>query len=80
MDRKLDKLLTPNDVAAIMPMGRDKILQMFHLPDFPKIQINNRYFVKESSLAEWLERNEGKKIKLTSNSKKKSTQKQKGDD
>ena len=79
MDRKLDKLLTPNDVAAIMPMGRDKILQMFHLPDFPKIQINNRYFVMESSLAEWLERNEGKKIKLKSNSKKRSNQKQKGD-
>lgn len=79
MDRKLDKLLTPNDVAAIMPMGRDKILQMFHLPDFPKIQINRRYFVMESSLAEWLERNEGKKIKLKSNSKKRSNQKQKGD-
>ena len=79
MERKLDKLLTPNDVAAIMPMGRDKILQMFHLPDFPKIQINRRYFVMESSLAEWLERNEGKKIKLKSNSKKRSNQKQKGD-
>ena len=79
MDRKLDKLLTPKDVAVIMSMGRDKILQMFHLPDFPKIQINRRYFVMESSLAEWLERNEGKKIKLKSNSKKRSNQKQKGD-
>ena len=80
MYRKLDRMLTIKDVTNMLPIGRDLVLQMFHLPDFPKIQINRRYFVMESELEEWLKTKSAKKLKLKGNSKKKGNQKQKGDD
>ena len=49
-----DKLLIYRDLMSIMGIGVKTAYELMHSECFPSIKINNRYYVKSSSLDQWL--------------------------
>jgi len=63
MDRN-DKLLTCKDLQHILNMGRGRVYELLKSDCFPTIHINNRMYVRETRLREWMLAYEGRKYVL----------------
>ena len=57
-----DKLLIYRDLMSIMGIGKGTAYELIHSTCFPSIKINNRYYVRQSALEEWLADQEGKRF------------------
>ena len=49
-------LLTPQEVSEIIGISLKNTYKLFHLKDFPSIQIGRKLVVKEKDLDEFLDR------------------------
>ena len=61
-DDMYDKLLIYRDLMSIMGIGKGTAYELIHSTCFPSIKINNRYYVRQSALEEWLADQEGKRF------------------
>lgn len=56
------KFYKPQDVAALMGIGRDKTYTLFHRKDFPAQRFGHIYLVERTAFEQWLISNRGTKI------------------
>lgn len=58
----MDKIVlyTVRDIQEIFKIGRTKAYELMSSSGFPSFKINNRVYVEEQSLENWLRKREGK--------------------
>lgn len=58
----MDKIVlyTVRDIQEIFKIGRTKAYELMSSNGFPSFKINNRVYVEEQSLENWLRKREGK--------------------
>ena len=47
-------LLTPKDIQIIFGIGKNQAYQLMNSASFPTLRLNNRMFVEQEKLKEWL--------------------------
>jgi hypothetical protein len=47
--------LTRNDVKAILGVNANRVLEIFHRPDFPQITLGRRLLVTKPAFLNWLD-------------------------
>ena len=58
----MQKMLTIKDAQAIFGCGQNKIYQIIGIKGFPKIKIGKQYYIPETDLERWVEKNKGCEI------------------
>lgn len=59
----MDKLLTVKDIQVIFDMGKNQAYDLMNSAGFPSLKINNRIFVSETKLDEWVSAYTGRDFK-----------------
>ncbi|GGA49268.1 helix-turn-helix domain-containing protein [Paenibacillus physcomitrellae] len=49
---------TINDLAAILPLGRNSLYKLVNRSDFPKIRVGRKLLIPITSFKAWLEQNQ----------------------
>ena len=57
-------MLTVKEIQNELKIGRDRAYSLVRSKGFPAIKIGARFYVTEEALKKWLEKNEGREIKL----------------
>jgi len=52
-------VLTVNDVAKILNIGRNNAYDLFHRPDFPSVRAGKILRVSRDAFCNWLEKGKG---------------------
>lgn len=56
----MEKLLTAKDLQDVFSCSKQMAYSILHSPGFPTVTINNRLYVEESELKQWLKANRGR--------------------
>lgn len=60
----MEKLLTVKDIQEVFSFGKNQAYALMHSDGFPTIHINNRMYVEESALRQWIKTYSGRKYIL----------------
>lgn len=55
-------MLTRQEVKEILGVNHNRVLEIFHQPDFPKIVLGRRLLVTKKAFLEYLDKQAGGKI------------------
>lgn len=58
----MDKVLTVKDVNIILGIGKNQTYSLMCNKSFPSYKIGNRYFITETELSKWLEKQKAQAI------------------
>lgn len=58
------RVLTTKDIQDIFKIGKNSAYELMHSPAFPSFSINNRLYVTEEALADWLDTYKKKKFNI----------------
>lgn len=60
----MQKMLTPKDIQTLFGLSRTKVYQLIEAKGFPKIKIGRQYYIPETDLERWVEKNKGNNIQI----------------
>ena len=58
------KVYTPDELASVMKIGKTNAYKLMRASGFQSYKINNRLFVTDKALREWLVRMQGRNFKI----------------
>lgn len=58
------KVYTPDELAGVMKIGKTNAYKLMRASGFPSYKINNRLFVTDKALREWLVKMQGRNFKI----------------
>lgn len=58
------ELLTVKELQKTLKIGRDVAYSLMHSRSFPSIKLGGRYFVEESALKEWIQKQRYHEFKI----------------
>lgn len=60
----MQKMLTPKDIQTLFGLSRTKAYRLIEAKGFPKIKIGRQYYIPETDLEHWVEKNKGNEIMI----------------
>lgn len=58
------RVYTPDELASVMKIGKTNAYKLMCASGFPSYKINNRLFVTDKALREWLVKMQGRNFKI----------------
>ena len=59
------KVYTPSELAEVLKIGKTNTYRLMRTSGFPSYKINNKIFVTETALIEWLNKMRGREFELS---------------